>query len=250
MSYRLLKLKKPKLFKPSYKRGDQSLSLSTNPNNVSVVGTIGNSQSTASFRYESNKSLKSTQQLNIDYSYFENHTFFDSALSKTNIAFDKIINKYPFEGSLSEVEDFEDNLTGFENYVLDSYPKYTGSLVLSGTAVNEDPANGYAAGLGQYIIVKDGKGLEFPSFSKDSSALADLDPNDNSFTLEFFVNLPLQANSNQVICQKRSSLSKNITVALESSVSNNEAGVKFGVTNGSEFLFLSSSIDKGGFKHV
>ena len=250
MSYRLLKLKKPKLFKPSYKRGDQSLSLSTNPNNISIKGTAGNSESTSSFRYESNKSLKSTQQLNIDYSYFENHTFFDSALSKTNIAFDKIINKYPFEGTLSDVEEFEDNLTGFENYILDNYPKHTGSLVLSGTAINEDPANGFAAGLGQYVIVKDGKGLEFPSFSKDNTAIADLDPNDKSFTFEFFINLPSQANSNQIICQKKSSLSSNITVALEASSATTNAGLKFGITNGSEFLFLTSSIDKGDFKHI
>ncbi len=250
MSYRLLKLKKPKLFKPSYKRGDQSLSLSTNPNNIAINDTVGNSESTASFRYESNKSLKSTQQLNIDYSYFENHTFFNSALSKTNISFDKIINKYPFEGSQKEVEDFEDNLTGFENYVLDNYPKHTGSLVLSGTAINEDPANGYAAGLGQYIIVKDGKGLEFPNFSKDSTAIADLDPSDKSFTFEFFIKLPSQTNSNQIICQKMSSLSNNITLALEASSNTTSAGLKFGVTNGTEFLFLSSSIDKGEFKHV
>jgi len=250
MSYRLFKLKKPKLFKPNYKRGDKSLGLTTNPNNVAIGGVVGNSASTSSFRYESNKSLKSTQQLNIDYTFFENHTFFDSALSKTNIAFDKIINKYPFDGSIQEIEDFEDNLTGFENHVLDNYPKHTGSLVLSGTAINEDPANGYESGLGQYVVVKDGKGLEFPSFSKDSTAIADLDPDNNSFTFEFFINLPFQPNSNQIICQKRASLSKNITVALESSIDKNFAGIKFGVTNGTEFLFLSSSIDKGEFKHI
>lgn len=250
MSYRLLKLKKPRLFKPSYQRGEKSLAMSTNPNNISIGGAAGNSENTSSFRYESNKSLKSTQQLNIDYSYFENHTFFDSALSKTNIAFDKIINKYPFEGSLQEVEEFEDNLSGFENYVLDNYPKHTGSLVLSGTAINEDPLNGYAVGLGQYIVVKDGKGLQFPNFSKNSTAIADLDPGDDSFTFEFFINLPKQSNLNQVICQKRSSISSNITVALESSSDINSAGLKFGVTNGTEFLFLSSSIEKGSFKHI
>jgi len=237
MSYRLFKLKKPKLFKPSYKRGDQSLDLSTNPNNNLQAGTVGNSESTSSFRYESNKSLKSTQQLNIDYSYFENHTFFDSALSKTNIAFDKLINKYPFEGTLQEVEDFEDKLTGYESHILDIYPKNTGSIKLDNS-------------LSQFIVVEDGKGLEFPGFSKNNTGICDLDPKNKPFTFEFFINLPAQSNDNQIICQKKSSLSKNITVALGSSTSTVNTGLKFGITNGSEFLFLTSSINKGKFNHV
>ena len=99
MSYRLLNLKKPKLFRAKFNRGDPSQAYADSPTNLSLKGAIGDSISTGSFRYSANHSLKSTQELNLDYSYFENHTFFDSALSKTNIVFDKIINKYPFDGS-------------------------------------------------------------------------------------------------------------------------------------------------------
>ena len=51
--------------------------------------------------------LKSTQQLTIDWSRFENHTFFNSAEAKVNTAFDMIINNYPFDGSRTEIEEFK-----------------------------------------------------------------------------------------------------------------------------------------------
>ena len=85
MSYRLLNLKKPRLFEPKFSRGSPAGSFAASQNNIIVKGTIGNSNSTDSFKYSPNQSLKSTQELNIDYSYFENHTFFDSALSKTKM---------------------------------------------------------------------------------------------------------------------------------------------------------------------
>ena len=68
---------------------------------------------TGSFRYDQiGAALKSTQELNIDYTSFENHTFFNSAVAKVNVAFDRIINNYPFDSSLTDIENFEDSLTG------------------------------------------------------------------------------------------------------------------------------------------
>ena len=43
-----------------------------------------NLANTASFRYGDKVGLISTQQLSIDYSKFENHTFFHSAIAKVN----------------------------------------------------------------------------------------------------------------------------------------------------------------------
>ena len=52
-----------------------------------------NIKSSASFLYDPLSSpLKNTQQLNIDWSQFENHTFFSSAEAKVNTAFENIIN--------------------------------------------------------------------------------------------------------------------------------------------------------------
>jgi hypothetical protein len=77
-----------------------------------------NAESSSSFIYEPiDYPLKSTQQVNVDWSKFENHTFFMSAQAKTNIAFDQIINGYPFDGTQKEVESFYDRLSGFDIFV-------------------------------------------------------------------------------------------------------------------------------------
>ena len=69
-------------------------------NRASLVGVTA-SQNTgsiqtalsASFRYDQpGQPLKSTQQININWARFENHTFFNSAEAKVNMAFETIIN--------------------------------------------------------------------------------------------------------------------------------------------------------------
>ena len=71
--------------------------------------------STSSFLYDPvGTGLKNTQQLNVDWSKFENHTFFSSAEAKVNLAFDQIINGYPFDGTKSEIESFFEKLTGYD----------------------------------------------------------------------------------------------------------------------------------------
>ena len=88
-----------------------------------------NIESSSSFRYGDKKELVSTQQVRTDFSNFVNHTFFHSAVANVNESFDKIINFYPFNGTKKEIEVFEDTLTGFEKYVLDTFPKNVGYLV-------------------------------------------------------------------------------------------------------------------------
>ena len=99
--------------------------------------------------------LRSTQQINLDYSRFENHTFFDSAVSKINVAFDKIVNEFPFEGSKTDQVEFKQNLTGFEKYVYSNFAKSLGYLNFSGSAVDEVNHNG------QYIEVFDRAGNNY-----------------------------------------------------------------------------------------
>ena len=41
--------------------------------------------------------INSSQQYNVDWENFENHVFFNSAESKVNLSFDKIINGFPFD---------------------------------------------------------------------------------------------------------------------------------------------------------
>ena len=88
---------------------------------------------TGSFRFDTPGSpLKSSQQLPIDFSKFENHTFFSSAQTNVNLAYEKIINVFPFDGTKKDYDDWLDNLTGFEKHVLDGYPSYTGYVTLHG----------------------------------------------------------------------------------------------------------------------
>ena len=75
------------------------------PNNTIMEGVRGiasritlsniegtNQTSTGSFRYDPPGSgLKSTQELSVDWSNFSSHTFFNSAQSKINTAFDRIV---------------------------------------------------------------------------------------------------------------------------------------------------------------
>ena len=214
----ILNTNRPGLFTPKV-RGSQSESLLANSSTVkktlkSFVNT--NLKSTSSFRYGDKVGMVSTQQVPIDYSKFENHTFFHSAVAKVNESFEKIINFYPYDGNNKQIEDYEDNLTGFEKYILDSFPKNVGYLIFSGTQKGEDPDNGFAAGLGTHISVVDSVGSEHTALSSLKTGKSLLNPDLSPFSFEFHVNVPKQANDNQVILQKKNSesVSKGFVVAL------------------------------------
>ena len=62
---------------------------------ASLSGSVGKSLD-RTFKLDGpGDGIKSTQQLNVDWSKFENHTFFNSAEAKVNVAFDTIINNFP-----------------------------------------------------------------------------------------------------------------------------------------------------------
>ena len=158
-----------------------------------------------SFKFDNpGAGLKSTQQLNVDWSRFENHTFFNSAEAKVNVAFDQIINNFPFDGSKKELEQFFDRLTGFERYVFDLFPKHTGAINFHG-AVNE----------GTHLTVADRAGTLYPSLSQSTGEVT-LDPREESISFETQIFIPLGTarlstdddvyNENQVICQKVDSI--------------------------------------------
>ena len=77
-------------------------------NRASLVGVTASEATgsialnvTSSYRYDDpGNPLKSTQQLNVDWTNFANHTFFNSAEAKVNMAFETIINNYPFTDNI------------------------------------------------------------------------------------------------------------------------------------------------------
>ena len=81
--------------------------------------------------------LKSTSQLKVDFSQFENHTFFNSAEVNVNVAFDKFVNYYPFDGTKAETALFFEGLSGFEKWLFDKkLPKHNGYLHFSSSVAN------------------------------------------------------------------------------------------------------------------
>jgi hypothetical protein len=211
-----------------------------------------NISSTSSFIYDpSNAPLKNTQQLNVDWSKFENHTFFSSAEAKVSLTLDQIINGYPFDGTKAEVEAFFEKLTGFDKWVFDQFPKFKGHLAFSGTQVGENPANGYAPELGTWIKIKDHAGSLYPDISKNKSGDSIINPKGGkSFTIEAQVFVPELVNGKQVIFQKSAGENKNIGLYVDGSLSVDESEVKFIVVSGSNSLMASASIEKGEFNHV
>lgn len=184
--------------------------------------------------------LKSTQELPIDYSRFENHTFFNSARSKVDIAFDKIINYFPFDGQRADIQNFLNQLSGFEKHVFDSFPKNSGFLNFSGSAGSG----------GVYIEVRDGKSFNFPELNTSDFGVPVLDPNRSPFDLEMFIKIPTQVNDNQVILQ-RLSAGAGMTLGLSSSSDVASCDLVFLVASASDsYVVASGSIEKGSWVHI
>jgi len=197
------------------------------------------------FRYDQpGTGLRSTQQISLDYEGLENHVFFNSAVASVNVAFNKIINLYPFDGSDAERIEFLDGLTGYEKYIFDKFPTNKGYLFFSGST--------HGGSLeGSHIKVVDFAGSTFPTLSKRADGDNILDPLNKSITFEMELFVPAIANSNQVLLQKLSGTTKGITLGLSQSSSTSACNILFAITSGSEArLHTSASIVKGRFNHI
>lgn len=206
--------------------------------------------STSSFDYDPLESpLKSTQQLNVDWSKFENHTFFSSAEAKVNVAFDQIINGFPFDGNRREIEGFLERLTGFEKYIFDNFPRYQGQLLFSGTQVGEDTDGT----LGTWISVQDAIGALYPEISRKNSGGSVLSPgSDRSLSIEAQVYVPSGISlATQVLLQKLSTTdnSKGFMLYLDNATAGT-VPLHFAVVSGSYSLLASASLNRGEFNHI
>lgn len=212
---------RPGLFSPAVIRSlKKPQNQSVSYNLVTLNETIA-AASTGSFRYNlEGTGIRSTQQLNIDWTRFENHTFFNSAQVKLNVAFDKILNGFPFDGTQKETEIYLDSLTGFENFIYDQYPKNVGYLFFSGTN------SGYEAAGGTYVTVIDQAGAAYSAASRNQDGRSILNFTTNPLTFEYWLYVPEQTNDNQVI--------------LDRHVGNN--GYLIGLNAASSTLFGTSSL--------
>ena len=185
--------------------------------------------------------LKSTQQVPLDWSDFTAHTFFNSAESKVNVAFERIVNQFPFDGSKMELVEFKDSLSGFEKYVFDKWPKFIGDLKFSKSS-------------SQYILTQDKSGYLFPEISRNILGERSVG---NTFAVgEFTAEFWLYASSstaydNQTIFQKLNSANNHgISIFLSESASGaSTVPVIFGISSGSTYLSASMNIEKGSYVH-
>lgn len=222
-----------KIYPPSFLRSALSGSRPLQLTYSDVQDT--NITSTSSFIYDTpGNPLKSTQQLNVDWTRFENHTFFMSAEAKVNLAFDQIINGYPFDGTRLEVERFFEKLTGFDKWVFDQFPKYRGALHFSGS----------------HISVKDAAGSLFPELAKNATGESVLNPRDSSMTIELHLLLPEQTNDTQFVVQKLSGSTEGFSLYLMPSTSSLQCEARFSVASGSLNLTTAATIDKGKYNHI
>lgn len=226
--------------KPSFKANNSlRQALQVNPvfkNITNVDYELSNAINEDAFRYDPDGSgLKSTQELNIDYSAFENHTFFNSARSKVDVSFDNIVNYFPYENNRADVELFLDRLTGFEKYVYDEFPKNVGYLNFSNS----------------YITVRDGKSLNFPELEQENFGIPVLDVSTDPFSFEFYLFLPEQVNDNQVVFQRISNVA-GITFGISQSLTTTDATGIFLISSGNNdsYVVASGSLEKGKFNHV
>jgi hypothetical protein len=244
-STRTLRQNRPLLFSPAVIRQIQEDSLGSNTFHKVDYMALSSSalDSTGSFRYNlPGDGLRSTQQLNIDWSVFENHTFFNSAHVKTNVAFRKIFDQFPFDGSQSEFENFVDSLSGFEKYVYDQFPKNKGYLFLSGTAASETGSEG------TYVTIRDVAGVAYPGVSRNLSGKSILNPGLNPMTVEFWSYIPVSGAASSGIFEKVNASTLQGFGALFNSANNK---VNFGIFSGSNAILGTEIIvPRGQWNHT
>ena len=244
-----LSLRQPgKLFKPktrkNYRQSSKYLARNLNKNITFENFKNTNIFSEDSYRYGDKPALVSTQEINTDFSLFVNHTFFHSAVAKVNESFDLILNQFPYDGSNKEIESFEDQLTGYEKYVYDIYPKNVGYLIFSGTQKGESQTNG------TFIETSEHAGTEYAQISNNKSGKSQINPGTKPLNIQFFLNIPKQANDNQTIVQKRENVAYNWGTYLSASNDNSKCNIDFLINSGSRSLHTSIEVPKGKFIHV
>lgn len=240
-------INKPSPYAPSFLRAAMSGSRPLTLTWSDVSDT--NIASTSSFKYDPHSTaLKSTQQLNVDWSKFENHTFFMSAEAKVNLAFDAIINGYPFDGTRYELEVFFDRLSGFDRWVFDSFPRYRGALNFISCSSG---GAGAVVETGTYIRVPNKTGALFPDISRESAGSPVLNPSGSqSMTIEMQLYVPKLVNDVQTVCQMMSGSTQGFAISLLATTSTSSCIAQFSIVSGSAYMSVPVELTKGVFNHV
>jgi len=195
-----------KLKKASYNRTIQTNSIERNRKSKHTAKTSDevNLQNINEFfgRLDGYDGFFSTQQLeDLDFSKFENHVFFDSAVSKVHYAYEKIFNEFPYDKSEYEFFQYYKSLDGFTKYILDNkVPKSLNYLNFNG--VNE-----------VFVIDKTGNILD-DFVGQKQQGLFNFNKRKFSFDFWLWVNTDTTQDATQIVFQKKSG-NNGITIFLD-----------------------------------
>lgn len=158
----------------------------------------------------------------VDYSDFSNFVTFNSAESYVTITADQILNSYPYDGTIDDVQVFLNSLDGYQRYFLGLWPARTGHLRL-------DPAISSS-----YVRIDDfgvQDGVARTSF---------MSPGTGSFSVQGWIHVPTLTGSEdvQVVFQKQRANADGYTVFVSGS------RVFFQVVSGSTTATVSGSMSQ------
>ena len=164
--------------------------------------------------------LKSTQQLLIDWSDWSQHVFFNSAEAKTNLAFEQIINGYPFDGTASEMAKYTAGLGGFQKYVFDQFATKKGYFSFDGNVS---------------LQVKDQTGWAAPDLAKrfgDAKATEKFHQNGSTHEFWIYIKSTDHSTNTRVIYQKKDTVSASRAVSIWSKgVNASEFDISFHISS-------------------
>lgn len=91
------------------------------------LSTISDEASEREFAVKKSKSLQNVE-FKIDYSDFANFVSFNSAEDYFNISGERMLNDYPYDGTVEDVQNFEDASDAYQKHLLSIWPKNSGHL--------------------------------------------------------------------------------------------------------------------------
>ena len=155
--------------------------------------------------------LKSTQQLLVDWSNYADHVFFNSAEGKVNLAFDQIINGFPFDGTSKEKLKFKADIGGFTKYILDQFATNLGYFNFNGNTTSNNV----------FLQIEDQTGRIAPELAKKvGQAKVSENFHLRGSTHEFWVYIP-----NDVNTTKRTLFQKKETYNVSTHPNANQRGI-------------------------
>lgn len=117
---------------------------------------------------------------------WQEHVFFGSAVARTNSAAENILQTYPYDGSIDELNDWIDDLNGWQNWLWENWIQYTGSVKFEYVNVTSNPYL-YPPDAVATAQVMDFNALRDDRTHSNIKISSQLNPNDKPLVLQFYI---------------------------------------------------------------